>query len=300
MTPAFATAFLLALGSAPAAGLQAADSAPNVLIVIAHPDDDAMFTGSVYKITHTLKGTVDLALITDGSGGFRYSQLAEPIYHLHLTDERVARQYLPAIRKRELMNGGAIEGIRNYFFLDEADPRYTENADSVLRYVWHADRVRSRLEEIMRRGRYDYVFVHLPIPNFHAHHKAASILALEAAQAVAADVRPVVLGCFVGTRSDTTLLGFKELPGYPITRVNEDVHPFVFDRMEHLTADGRLDYRIIANWVIAEHKTQGVMQLLVNEGEVERFWYFGVDDRARLPATRAFFERLARPAVSTR
>ncbi len=41
---------------------------------VPHPDNEAMSAASVYKITHTLDGTVDLATITDGSGGFRYSQ----------------------------------------------------------------------------------------------------------------------------------------------------------------------------------------------------------------------------------
>ena len=84
---------------------------PKVLVVIAHPDDDAAFSGVLYQITHQLDGVVDLALVTDGSGGYRYSTFAEEIYRLKLTDEAVARQHLPAIRKRELMAGGAIVGI---------------------------------------------------------------------------------------------------------------------------------------------------------------------------------------------
>ncbi|SVC93598.1 uncharacterized protein METZ01_LOCUS346452, partial [marine metagenome] len=62
-----------------------------VLIVTAHPDDDAAFSGVVYQVTHQLGGVVDLALVTDGSGGFRYSTLAEEIYGLDLTSETVAR-----------------------------------------------------------------------------------------------------------------------------------------------------------------------------------------------------------------
>ncbi len=179
------------------------DTGPNVLIVVAHPDDDAMFSAAIYKITHALGGNVDLALVTDGSGGYRYSQLAEPIYGLELTDERVARQHLPAIRKRELMAGGEIVGIRNYFFLDQYDHAYTENVDTVLAHVWDADDVRRHLTRIMQRVSYDFVFVHLPIPNFHAHHQAASILALQAAGALADGHRPVVLGSLVGSRADT-------------------------------------------------------------------------------------------------
>ncbi len=269
----------------------------NVLLVIAHPDDEAMFAGSVYKITHELNGSVDLALISDGSGGFRYSHLAEPIYGLELTDEKVARQHLPAIRKRELMAAGRILGTRNYFFLDQFDHEYTENADTVLRHVWDADFVKMRLRQVMTRVDYDYVFVHLPIPNFHGHHKAATILALEAAGEVDVSQRPVVLGCFVGVRADSTQLEFTELEGYPVTKVRDDVEPFVFDRTQPIDESGRLDYRIVVNWEIAEHKSQGTMQLLVNRGDIERFWYFEVNDPAALPRTRELFERLSVPAV---
>lgn len=274
---------------------------PNVLIVVAHPDDDAMFAATVYKITHTLGGNVDLALITDGSGGFRYSQLAEPIYGLKLTDEKVARQYLPAIRKRELMAGGKIVGVRNYFFLDELDHFYTENVDTVLTHVWDANDVRSRLREIMMRGDYDFVFAHLPIPNFHAHHKSATILALEAARDLPESQRPVVLGSFVGDTDNPERFPreFTELPGYPITRVNADIPPFVFDLTEPLDESGRLNYHIVVNWLIAEHKSQGTMQLLMNGANLERFWFFEVNDLAGLEKTQKLFERLRTPVVSS-
>jgi LmbE family N-acetylglucosaminyl deacetylase len=275
----------------------------NVLLVVAHPDDDAMFAASVYKITHRLRGKVDLAVVTDGSGGFRYAQLAEPIYGLELTDEKIARQYLPSIRKRELMAGGQIIGIRDYFFLDQFDHAYTENIDTVVTHVWDANQVKRRLREIMMRTRYDFVFVHLPIPNFHAHHKAASILALEAASDLPEAQRPVVLGSFVGSRSDSTAFPpdeFTEHPGYSITAVHGDVPPFVFDRGEPLSEDGRLNYQIVVNWVIAEHKSQGTMQLLMNRGGLERFWYFAANPAGGLERTRSLFERLTPSALNSK
>jgi len=275
-----------------------AQAPPRVLTVIAHPDDDAMFAGTVYKLTHALGAAVDLALVTDGSGGFRYSQLAEPIYGLQLTDETVARQYLPTIRKRELMAGGAITGIRKYFFLDQLDHAYTENVDSVLRYVWDSTAVRTRLRTLLEKGRYDYVFVHLPIERVHGHHNAASILALEAARSFPEATRPVVLGAFIGRKGDTTLSSYRELVGYPITRVRGDLQPFVIDLTQPLTADGRLDYRIVVNWLIAEHKSQGTMQLLVNGADLERYWYFATNSPSRLDATRRLFTALHEPFMA--
>ena len=79
----------------------------------------------LYQLTHQLDRTVDLALVTDGSGGYRYSTLAEEIYGVEFTNEEVARQHLPAIRKQELMAGGAIVGISKYFFFDQLDDAFT-------------------------------------------------------------------------------------------------------------------------------------------------------------------------------
>ena len=289
----WASLCVLAISLGPASAVaQSGETGPNVLIVVAHPDDDAMFAATVYKITHSLKGNVDLALVTDGSGGYQYSHLAEPIYGLDLTDERVARQHLPAIRKQELMAGGEIVGIRNYFFLDQFDHQFTENADTVLKHVWDADAVRSRLQGVMTRSPYDFVFVHLPIPNFHGHHKAASILALEAAQMVDTAYRPIVLGSFVGGGGDVTEFDFEELEGFPITKVRPGVKPFVFDRTEPLSEDGRLDYQIVVNWLIAEHKSQGTMQLLMNQGARECYWYFDANDPEGKERVKTLFDAL--------
>ncbi len=191
------------------------------------------------------------------------------------------------------MAGGELVGIRNYFFLDEYDNAYTENIDSILTAVWDADRVRSRLIHIMSGGPYDFVFVHLPPVNFHAHHKSATILALEAARALPSGTRPVVLGSFVGAKSDTSLTGFVEHPGYSVTRVRDGGPHFFFDRTQPLDETGRLNYHIVVNWLIAEHRSQGtMMQFLMNRGDVERFWFFDANDPSGFDAARRLFTRL--------
>ena len=42
---------------------------PKVLVVTAHPDDETGFSVTMFKITHEMKGTVDMAVMTDGGGG---------------------------------------------------------------------------------------------------------------------------------------------------------------------------------------------------------------------------------------
>ena len=80
----------------PATGLK-------ILLVVAHPDDEYVVAATVYRITHELNGTVDQFTITNGEGGFRYSQLAESIYGVQLTNEATGRTLLPAIRRRETL-----------------------------------------------------------------------------------------------------------------------------------------------------------------------------------------------------
>lgn len=135
------------------------DTAVKVLLVNAHPDDESGCAATVYKITHDLKGVVDLAVITNGEAGYKYSTLAESIYGMELTEEAVGREFLPTIRKRELMNGGKWVGIRNYYFMEQKDTRYSTDPSEVMNTgVWNLAQVKQRLTEIILRERYDYIF----------------------------------------------------------------------------------------------------------------------------------------------
>jgi LmbE family N-acetylglucosaminyl deacetylase len=264
---------------------------PRVLIVDAHPDDESAYAATVYKITHDLNGRVDLLLVTNGEAGYKYSTLAEPIYGVELTDEKVGREYLPTIRKRETMAAGNIVGIRNFFFLDQLDNQYTQNVDSVLRYVWDVPEVKKRIGEIITKGNYDYIFTLLPVPETHGHHKGATILALEVVKEMTGR-KPIVLGGGSARKNDTTQTRFTELAGYPVTRVSSGQPSFFFDRTVKFGFHDALDYRIIVNWLIAEHKSQGTMQTYMNQGEIETYWWYDINDPAARPAAQQLFERL--------
>ncbi len=60
------------------------NSGPKVLIVTSHPDDETTFPVTIYKIVHDLNGVADLALMTDGQGGYRNTELASEYYGLNL------------------------------------------------------------------------------------------------------------------------------------------------------------------------------------------------------------------------
>jgi hypothetical protein len=72
-------------------------------------------------------------------------------------------------------------------------------------------------------------------------------------------------------------------PGAPV---------FTFDRTTRFGFRDALDYRIIVNWLIAEHKSQGTMQTLMNRGDIETFWYFDINDPSMIEPTRRLFEKL--------
>lgn len=289
----YPTLLLLLLTCATVA-LRADTTSPRVLIVTAHPDDETTMAATVWKITHALGGVVDLALVTNGEGGYKYSSLGNIIYGHELTDEDTGRALLPAIRKRELMAGGEIIGLRNYFFLDQRDHLFTLNVDSTVGYVWDTAYVARRLTEIMRDGDYDYIFALLPTPETHGHHKGATIVALEAAARLAPAERPAVLGVSTSDSGDA-VTPFRGLDGYARTAIAGGLPSFQFDRRATFGFKDQLTYSIIVNWLIAEHKSQGTMQLGVNRGDYEEFWWFDMNDRERFGETTTLFRRLAEP-----
>ena len=270
------------------------ETPPRVLIIEAHPDDETACAASVYKITHDLHGTVDLAVITDGQGGYKYSTLANDFYHLNLTDESIGRTNLPRIRRRELRAAGAILGIRHYTFFDQKDARYTLDIHEALDSLWNVNSVLQGANRLLRKGHYDFVFTLLPTPSTHGHHKAACVLALRAAQALAdTSSRPIVLALTGRKKGEPDSTNYTQLAGYPQTRVSDAAPGYSFDRTQSFGFNHALNYEIIVNWEIAEHKSQGTMQLAMNGGDVEDFWYFDINPASGRDRTKRLFDALA-------
>lgn len=261
---------------------------PKILLVTAHPDDDALFSATIFKTAHLLKGAVDLALMTNGEGGYKYSTLGNYIYGTQLDKEEVGRARLPGIRKRELMAGGEIVGLRNYYFFDQKDDKYTLDVARPLS-AWNTDHIKQRLRNLIAEEQYDFIFTMLPSPQTHAHHKASAILALRAIKSLPSRKRPVVLAATI-LRSHSDSTSFTVLKGYPITRLNKSAGPFYFDRNQKFGHNKRLDYNIIADWVIAEHKSQGTMQQLMGKGAIEQYWLYSINPPGARHKTRQFFK----------
>jgi LmbE family N-acetylglucosaminyl deacetylase len=155
-----------------------------VLVIIAHPDDETLFAGFIYALTHKINAIVDLVCITNGEGGFRHSAPSESLYNnLKLSEENIGRQHLPRIRKQELLASGKILGIRKYFFYDQLDLKYDRNVDIVFSEQWNKEAVIQQLEQTIKTGNgtygYDIMLTMLPNIESHGHHTASGLLALE-------------------------------------------------------------------------------------------------------------------------
>ena len=270
-------------------------NAPSALVVIAHPDDEAMCSVTIYKITKELKGTVDVAVITNGEAGFKYSTLAEAYYGVPLTDEKEGRKYLPQIRKQELMNAGKIIGVSNIFFLDQPDAKFNLDERDPLDTSWNVPLVMAHLKDIFAHHHYDFVFCMLPVPATHAGHKAASILALRTVQAMPLAERPVILGVSGSSKSDTTVRHFTQLKNYTETAVMGDTAMFHLDRTTPFGYNHALNYKMIATWEMAEHKSQGAYEMMLSRGgsDIENFWLFKINNAQAETKARQLFQQLS-------
>src|ERR1700761_5244193 len=158
------------------------ESPRKVLLVVAHPDDEYYFAATVYRLAVQQNSQVDELIITDGEGGYRYSSLAESYYHKPLTIEAVGRKELPSIRRKEALDAGRVLGVDRYFFLNQKDQRFTTDEKDGIEHGWNTALIMNKIEAIVKKEHYQYVFCVLPRSTTHGHHQAATALAAIAIQ----------------------------------------------------------------------------------------------------------------------
>lgn len=269
---------------------------PKVLAVVAHPDDETAFAATLFKINTFLDGVSDILLITNGEGGFKYSTLAESLYGLELTEEEIGRKELPAIRKKEFVKGCRYLQIRQAFFLNQKDHRYSLDPNEVLEAnppVWDLKKVRLLVDNLIQKGEYNYIFTHLPVPQTHAHHKVASLLALESLTKMPESKRPIILGSQVASKTRPAM-AFLKLDGFDLSEVYPEPR-LSFDRTQPFGYKDRLNYKIIVDWVIAEHKSQGTMQMYAHQGDQEVFNLYKINSEAKIKEATELFKKLEEP-----
>jgi hypothetical protein len=130
------------------------------------------------------------------------------------------------------------------------------------------------------------------VPETHAHHKAATLLALRAVQSLPKELRPVILACSISNLQDTSKLSFTQLKNYAESKVDGGQPSYMFDRTVSFGYKNKLTYKIVVNWEIAEHKSQGTMQLAMNMGDHENYWFFAINNPEDRAKCKAFFDSL--------
>jgi len=266
------------------------------LLVNAHPDDESESAAVVYRITHESGGIVDQVVVTNGEGGHRYAALAEAYYRLPLTNATDRRRLLGGIRREEVMRASRILGIRHTWFLDQTDTGVASTAASALE-VWDITRVKQELRTLLGFGKYNLVVILLPAPETHGHHQSVAALTLETIAELEAEERPAVLGVRAATSEAGDSLAFSELNGFPLTRTTSAKPVWGFDRRTPLACHPSLDYSVVVNWVIAEHKSQGFFQMEGGRRTHEHFWLFEAGGEAGAARFQDFIQTMESNSV---
>jgi LmbE family N-acetylglucosaminyl deacetylase len=192
-----------------------------------------------------------------------------------------------------MKNGGKILGLNHIYFYDQKDNRYMLSAHEVLdSTIWDTAKVEKKLMAQLKKGNYDYVFTLVPSDSTHGHHKAASILALRAVSMLPAAQRPIILAGTTRTKGAREPI-FRGQADYPLTLVRTERPEFTFDRNQSFGYRHVLSYKVIANWDIAEHKSQGTEQLEMNVGDEEQYWLYAINPPSAVGKAKQLFEALA-------
>jgi len=259
-----------------------------VLLVVAHPDDESECAALLYRISHELGGIVDQVIVTNGEAGHQYSAPARALTRLtrqEPVEDHTGREWLIQTRRAEVMRAGQILGIRHQHFLEQSDTGLTFEARDGFS-VWDVPRIQRELGRLLTHARYDFVFVLSPTADTHGHHQAVALLTLEALANVAAQERPALIA--VKSQTGADIATDPAVSAY-FTRENQE---WIFDRRTPMTCHHALNYSVIVNWVIAEHKSQGLLQMDGGRRTHESFRLFALSGTQAAARWREFATRM--------
>jgi LmbE family N-acetylglucosaminyl deacetylase len=140
----------------------------DILVVVAHPDDEAFFTPYIAKAIYDMHKRVAVIFSTHGGSGVnRFTQERGPA----MANER----------EIEARDACARLGIKNVWFLDGKDTA-SQNVLNSLSNWGHGANL-ERLVGLVRLTRPDIIFTHFPgvfIGENHGDHQATGVLSVEA------------------------------------------------------------------------------------------------------------------------
>jgi len=86
---------------------------------------------------------------------------------------------------------------------------------------------------------------------------------------------------------------YQTLSGYPVTAANTPEPQFHFDRDVHFGFNNSLSYEIVVDWVIAEHKSQGLFQTKCGQDRFENFWVFAISGGTATEQVAVLFQAIS-------
>jgi hypothetical protein len=155
------------------------------------------------------------------------------------------------------------------------------------KHGWNTTYITNKIEALVKQEHYSYIFCVLPRSTTHGGHQAATVLAANAIQQLPETLRPVLLGF------DTDPTEFKPTHGPQDHEGWNSKYAYAFDRTTKFGFHGALDYQIVVDWMIAEHKSQGMLQTLCEKDPREYIWVGDANAAQTSLAVKSLFRLLA-------
>ena len=90
-------------------------------------------------------------------------------------------------------------------------------------------------------------------------------------------------------------LDFTELAGFPETKIKPGAPSFTLNRAFRFRENDKLSYKIVADWVISEYKSQGAIQEgAIHKTDLEQYRYFDINDSKGIEKVQRLFDDLAK------
>jgi len=278
----------------------------NCLLVIPHPDDETLYGATLWRLCREKNFHIDAIIITDGQGGYSYSQLSSFIYSLDMVD---SRKDLISIRKKEMEESAKVIGLKGLHFLMENDKEYTKDVLACIPHersksIWETDRVKREIKNLLMLNKYDVVFVMLPAEESHGHHKASCVLTIESIIELKGSIkRPLVIAGreFIWDRDrncdiHAPIANDVELKNNQISPFDNfsykgffemeelSPHPFVVPKIVNRESKyinnlkREISYETVVSWMISCHKSQGSLFDELKNQKVEEWWCLKINE----------------------